>query len=159
MSALVRRVVAAVKRFPGLALAFLTPTRRKAFYGLVTAVGGALVVAGVVTPDVAASYGSLVIAAFEVGSMVLGSFKARRWDWKAIYGVLAALVAGLKVVGWITPGQESYILDLLAHGIAIVPLVALFVRTDPRTATGEPSSEVVADAVLPTAQLAADEDS
>lgn len=38
---------------------------------------------------------------------------------------------------------------MLAHAIAVLPMVMLFLRNDPDTATGEPAAEVVAASVLP----------
>ncbi|MFQ6170359.1 hypothetical protein ACK8HX_02030 [Oryzobacter sp. R7] len=140
---------ASIGRVVDVAVAWLTPARRKAIYAVIAAVGLFLSVAGVVDPALAASVGGLIVSVVEVAAMLLGSVKARRWDWKAIYAALAAVVTALKVLGWLTPGQESYILDVLAHGIAVLPLVALVIRTDPSTATGEPAGEVVAATVLP----------
>jgi hypothetical protein len=130
-------------------LDFLTPARRKAFYSLVAAVTALLVVAGIITPEIAASYGGLVVAGFEVVALVLSSIKARRADMTAIYAAGAALVVALRVAGILNDGDASHWTDVWSHVVALVPLVLAVIRTDTTTPTGEPAPELEARAAGP----------
>lgn len=130
------------------ATAWLTPGRRKAIYAALTALGGILVVLGVTTDSVVTGWVGVVDAVLSVAALALASVKARRVDWTAIYGVLAVLVGALKVVGILSDGQGSHILDVLAALIAFLPLLFATVRTTSATPTGEPLTEYNARHVL-----------
>lgn len=121
--------------------AWLTPVRRKAIYTALGAIGVVLVLLGVATDSVVTGWIGVVNATLSVLALLLASWKAKRVDWTAIYGVLAVLAGTLKVVGVLTDGQESHVLDLLAAGTAAAPLIIAAVRTSPKTPTGEPVDE------------------
>lgn len=123
---------------------FLDPAKRKALYGALSAVGVLLVTFGVANDSLVTGAVGTVVAILNAAALVLASWKAQRADWTAIYGALAAIVTTLKVAGWISDGQASHVMDILAAGIAVLPLLAAFVRTTPATPTGEPQAEYLA---------------
>ena len=90
---------------------------------------------------VPAEQAGLVMAAFDVAALVLASINAKRILYTRIYAIGAAIIAAFKVLGIVVDGQDVQILDLLAKGVALIPLVLAFARTDPSTPTGEPSAE------------------
>lgn len=127
-----------------LAAWLLDPAKRKAFYGLLGAVGVLLVALGVATDSLVTGWVGVVVAVVDLAALVLASVKARAGNWTALYAAAAVVVGALKAAGVLTDGQSSHALDILAAGVAILPLVAAFVRTDTKTPTGEPSAEYVA---------------
>ncbi|MBD3783716.1 MAG: hypothetical protein IE926_12325 [Micrococcales bacterium] len=134
----------------------LDPAKRKAFYGLLGAAGTFLVVMGVATDSLVTGVAGVVVAALDLLALLLASWKAHRGDWTGIYAAAAAVVAALKVAGVLTDGQASHVLDILAAGVAIIPMLAAFLRTDTGTPTGEPESEYLArhagELVIPAAE-------
>lgn len=123
---------------------WLTPTRRRAIYAAMAAVGGLLVLFGVATDSVVTGWVGVIDAVLSVAALILASVKAKRVDWTAAYAAGAVLAGALKLAGIINDGQESHILDLLAAGVAIIPLVFAAFRTSPQTPTGEPVDEYAA---------------
>ncbi|QIM20530.1 hypothetical protein G7075_20000 [Phycicoccus sp. HDW14] len=119
----------------------LDPAKRKAFYGLLAALGTLLVVAGVRTDSWVTGWVGVVAAALDLVALVLGTWKARRIEVKVLYAAQLALLAALKLVGVLTDGQASYLGDLGNQALAIVPMLILFWRTDTKTPTGEPLLE------------------
>lgn len=126
-------------------LVWLNPTRRKAIYSLVAAVGAVAVVVGVVSPEQAASYGGTVVAGIEVLAVILASVAAKRLDVTLIYAAAAAFITALRVAGILDDGTESHLIDLVAHVLALFPLVLAVLRTDTTTPTGEPTPEYQAE--------------
>ena len=100
-----------------------------------------LVAVGLTDPRTATTYVAAGVGVVEALSLVLASVKARNGLRKAIYGFGAAVLVLLKLAGVVTDGQESHVLELLGHGLALVPLVLAVVRTSPQTPTGEPVDE------------------
>lgn len=123
---------------------FLTPFRRQAIYRALAAAGLILVVLGLTTDSVVTGWVGVVDAVLSVAALALASWKAKRVDWTAIYGVLAVLVTALKVAGVVSDGQESHVLDVLAAFVAFAPLLAAAIRTSTETPTGEPVEEYAA---------------
>ncbi|WP_036828693.1 hypothetical protein [Phycicoccus jejuensis] len=122
----------------------LDTAKRKALYGLLGAVGVLLVALGVATDSLVTGWVGVVVAVVDLAALVLASVKARAGNWTKLYAAAAVVVGALKAAGVLTDGQSSHALDILAAGVAILPLVAAFVRTDTKTPTGEPQAEYVA---------------
>ena len=125
------------------ATAWLTPAKRKAIYGVLGVLGTLAVSLGYASDSTVANVIGLVDAALAVVILALASIKAKRLDWTVAYGVLATLVAAIRVIGWIDDGGEGQIIMVLDAVGRLAPFLAFF-RTDPATETGEPMSEYVA---------------
>lgn len=123
---------------------WLSPARRKAIYAALGALGVILVAIGVATDSAVTGWVGLVDAVLSFAALILASVKARKVAWTAVYAAGALVVGSLKVLGFVTDGQESHILDLLAAGVAAAPLLIAAVRTSSATPTGEPVAEYAA---------------
>lgn len=119
----------------------LDPAKRKAFYGILGALGTLLVLSGVATDSAVTGWVGVVAAVLDLLALALGMVKAQRLDVKALYVGAAVVLAAAKVVGLLSVGQEAYLGHLINQALAIVPMVLLFLRTDTTTPTGEPASE------------------
>ena len=123
--------------------AWLTPDKRKALYGALGVLGALVVSLGYTTDSTVAAVLGLIDAFLAVVILGLASYKAKRLDWTVAYGVLAALVAAVRVIGWIDDGAQGQVLMVLDAIGRLAPFIAFF-RTDTTTPTGEPASEYVA---------------
>ena len=123
---------------------FLDPAKRKALYGALAAVSTVLVAFGVATDSVVTGWVGVATAVLDLLALVLASWKAHRWDATVLYATGAAVVGAFKVVGVLDDGAASHALDILAAGVAIIPLAVAFMRTTPATPTGEPQAEYLA---------------
>lgn len=121
--------------------AWLSPARRRALYGLLAGIAVITSTLGLADTAWVTGVTGLVMAAFDVAALVLASINAKRILYTRIYAIGAAIIAAFKVLGIVVDGQDVQILDLLAKGVALIPLVLAFARTDPSTPTGEPSAE------------------
>lgn len=119
----------------------LSPAKRKAFYALLAAAGTLLVLFGVGDTSAVTGWAGLVAAVLELAALCLGIWKARRGDIKVVYAAALVVLAAAKGVGLLTDGQVSHYGDVLNQALAIVPMLVLFIRTDPKTPTGEPLRE------------------
>lgn len=122
----------------------LDASKRKAFYGILAAAGGLLVLTGVQTDSWVTGWVGVVVAALDLVALLVGTVKAHRLDVKLLYAGFLAVLAALKIVGVVSDGQASYLGDLGNQALAILPMILLFLRTDPSTPTGEPKAEYVA---------------
>lgn len=121
--------------------AWLTPARRRSLYAAATAVGLLLVAAGIVDAETSTTYVAAGIGVLEAFCLVLASLKARSGLRRAAYALGAAVLVLLKLLGVVNDGQESHILELVGHGLAVAALVLAVVKTSPETPTGEPVDE------------------
>lgn len=121
--------------------AWLTPARRRAIYGALFALGMVLVAVGVVTESGVTGWVGLVDAILSVAALALASWKAKRADWTAVYGVLAVAAAAFKAVGLWSDWADAHVMSILAALTAAAPLLAAAIRTSPVTPTGEPEQE------------------
>ena len=125
-------------------LTWLTPTRRKTIHAIFTAVAAIAVTLNLTTDDVVAPWLNVVSALLAIVSMLLGAVAAKRADWKAIYAGAAALIAAVAATGLISGEQANQAIRVVEQLIVLLPLVAITVRTDTTTPTGEPVQELVA---------------
>ena len=122
-------------------IAWLTPARRKALYAAAAIIGTILVAVGLTDPQTSTTYVAAGVGVLETFSLLLAAIKARQGARKAAYALGAAVLVVLKLAGVLNDGQESHILELVGHGLALVPLVLAIVKTSPQTPTGEPLEE------------------
>lgn len=122
-------------------LDFLTPEKRKAIYAALGALGTVVVLLGLAPQVDVDNWVALVPPVLGFFALVLASIKAKRVDYTAFYAAGAALVAALVAAGVINDGQASHIYELLAAGVAAVPLVIAALRTNTTVPTGEPVEE------------------
>lgn len=120
---------------------WLTPARRKALYAAAAIIGTILVAVGLTDPETSTTYVAAGVGVVEAFSLLLAAIKARKGARQAAYALGAAVLVALKLAGVVTDGQESHVLELLGHGLALVPLVLAIVKTSPQTPTGEPVEE------------------
>lgn len=120
------------------------PSHRKAVTAIVALVASCITVVGVLTEGQIEPWVVLVTAVLGALNLVSATIAAKRLDVSAVYGVLAALLAGLVGVGWVTQSLTDIVLQLATLLLAAVPQILILLRTDTTTATGEPAAEVVA---------------
>lgn len=125
------------------ALSWLTPEKRKAIYLMLGILGTVVVSMGYANDSLVTGVIGVIDAALAVVFLILASIKAKRMDWTIAYGVFAALIAAVRIVGWIDLDVETNVLMILDALGRIAPFIAFF-RTDTGTPTGEPSAEYVA---------------
>lgn len=129
-------------------LTWLSPTKRKTIHSIFTAVAAITVILNVSTDAVVAPWLDVLSALLAVVSMILGAIAARKADWKAIYAGAAVLIGAIAATGVISEDRASQAVRVVEQLIVLIPLVAITVRTDTNTVTGEPVAELVARDVV-----------
>lgn len=124
-------------------MSWLTPVRRKAIHSIFTAIAAIAVALNLATDSQVVPWLDVVAAGLAVISMVMAAVVAKRADWKAIYAGAAALIAAVAATGVISGDVADQATRVVEQLIVLLPLVAVTVRTDSGTPTGEPLQEFV----------------
>jgi len=122
--------------------AWLTPARRQALYVVITVLGTLVLATSPIQSEQVAIWMQLAFAVGVVGSQILGSIVTKSVPWRAVYRVLGILVAAITAAGWLSGAHADLVMRILEQFGAIVPMIAILLRTDTSTATGSPSAEV-----------------
>jgi hypothetical protein len=135
--------------------AWLTPVRRQALYVIVTTLATLVIATSPIQSTQVAIWLQLVIAVGIVGSQVLGSIVTKSVPWKAVYRVLGILVAAITAAGWLSGSHADLVMRILEQFGAIVPMIAILLRTDTSTADGSPASPAIEVATAPAVAVPA----
>lgn len=113
---------------------------RKALYGVIGAIGVLFVTLHVVPVGFDTTWLPVADGILGIIATVIAAVKAKRWDFKAIYLAVAAVLTALATTGVVDPSLLTSI-DGLLFQLSILGSFLGFVRTDTATPTGEPLSE------------------
>jgi hypothetical protein len=127
---------------------WLTPARRQAVYVIITVLATIVAASTPVLSAQVALWLQLVMAVGIVGSLVLGSIVTKSVPWTAVYRVLGVVVAAVTAMGWLSGAHADLVLRVGEQFGAIVPMIAILLRTDPSTPTGSPAAEVIPGVIV-----------
>lgn len=128
-------------------LTWLTPARRKGIYGALAALGGALLVWGVVSDSQVQQWLAVADAGLTLLALAMASTAARRADWTRIYAAAAVLLGALVAAGVLSGDMGDKMTRTLAIAAAVLPLWRAYERTDTTVTSGAPTTE----AAIPSA--------